>query len=308
MKRPTHRKSQPVVFTDRKPASTKGARIVSRSSADRLLRVGLRANWRSDLYYRSLTLNWWQFILMSALVYLAANVIFAGLYLIQPGSILNARPGSFADAFFFSVETFATVGYGVLSPATTYANWVMTLETLVGLMMVALTTGLLFARVSRPTARVLFSEVAVIGQHNGQPCLMIRLGNQRLSQIVDARVSVTILRNEITTEGRFIRRFHDLKLLRERTPVFALSFTAMHIIDKSSPLFGLDAAEMARSEVEVLVTVTGLDETMGQVVHARSSYTADEIRFGHRYADVFGSTADGRRAIDYRRFHDTVAE
>jgi inward rectifier potassium channel len=137
---------------------------------------------------------------------------------------------------------------------------------------------------------------------------MIRLGNERTSQIVDAQVSVNLLRNETTREGRFMRRFHDLKLVRARTPVFALSFTAVHVIDAASPLHGMTAEGLAQAEVELLVTVIGIDETSGQTVHARTSYTADEIRIGHRYADVFGQTADGRRAIDYARFHDTVEE
>jgi len=308
MKRPSQRKTQPEVFTDRGPMSVKGTRIVRRAGTQGLMRVGLESNWRQDLYHHALTLNWWQFVLVATVFYLVANVAFAALYFAQPGSIANASPGSFADAFFFSVETFATVGYGVLAPATTYANWVMTLETLVGLMTVALTTGLLFARVSRPTALVLFSRVAVITQHDGQLCLMIRLGNERTSQIVDAQVSVNLLRNETTREGRFMRRFHDLKLVRARTPVFALSFTAVHVIDAASPLHGMTAEGLAQAEVELLVTVIGIDETSGQTVHARTSYTADEIRIGHRYADVFGQTADGRRAIDYARFHDTVEE
>ncbi len=305
MKRPSLRKSQPKVFTDRAPIAAKGARIVRRGSTDDVVRVGLADHWRSDLYHHALTLNGWQFILVAAAVYLAANLFFALLFFIQPGSIASARPGSFQDAFFFSVETFATLGYGVLSPATPYANWVMTLETLVGLMTVALTTGVLFARVSRPTARVLFSEVAVISHYEGKLSLMVRLGNERASQIVDADISMAMLRNGRTLEGRFMRRFYDLPLLREHTPVFALSFTATHVIDEHSPLFGMGPADLEADEIELLVTVTGLDETMGQTVHARTSYTHGEIRFGHRYSNVFGVTEDGRRAIDYTRFHDT---
>ena len=309
MKHRPDRPRQPRVHTDRPPET--GARglapttIVRRRGTAGLLRVGLKASWRRDIYHHMLTLTWWQFVLVAAFVYMAANIAFAGLYLLQPGSIANARPGSFEDAFFFSVETFATLGYGVLSPATTYANWVMTLETLVGLMTVALTTGLLFARVSRPTARVLFSRVAVVTLHEGLPTLMVRMGNERQSQIVDATVTMSILRNERTREGRFMRRFQDLRLARSRTPIFAMSFSAMHVLDADSPLFGLGSPELEAGEVELLVTVTGLDEIMGQTVHARASYLADEIRFDHRYVDIFGVTDDGRRAIDYARFHDT---
>jgi inward rectifier potassium channel len=179
----------------------------------------------------------------------------------------------------------------------------MTVETLVGLMTVALTTGVLFARVSRPTARVLFADVAVVNHYNGQPALMVRMGNARRSQIIQAEVSLTMLRNEVTAEGQSMRRFYDLPLARARTPVFAMSYTAMHFIDEDSPLYGLDAQDLATHDIELLVTVNGLDETMGQQVHARASYLPAEVIFGHRYADMFGVTEDGRRAIDYARFH-----
>ncbi len=299
------RRHKPIVYTDRKLAGRGGTRIVQRDATEGLLRVGLQEHWYRDLYHRLLTLSWWQFMLLSAVVYVAANAIFAGLFLLQPGSIVNAAPGSFLDAFFFSVETFATVGYGVMAPATVYGNAVMTVETLVGLMTVALTTGVLFARVSRPTARVLFAKVAVVNVYNGQPALMLRMGNARRSQIIQAEVTLTVLRSEITAEGQFMRRFYDLPLARTRTPVFAMTYTAIHFIDEASPFYGIDANDLITYEIELLVTVNGLDETMGQPVHARASYLPEEIVFGHRYADMFGVTEDGRRAIDYNRFHIT---
>lgn len=305
MKPPRPHGTPPKVYTDRKPRVTKGTLVRRPGASDQIVRVGLHRGISQDPYHRLLTLNWWQFILLASAVYVLANMLFAGLYLLQPGSIVGARPGSALDAFFFSVETFATLGYGVLSPSTAYANWIMTLETLTGIMLVALTTGVLFARVSRPTARVLFSRVAVISVYEGQLCLMVRMGNERLSQIVDARVGMSVLRSEYTLEGRFMRRFYDLRLTRERTPLFALSFTAVHVIDESSPVFGMDRAALEAAEIELLVTVSGLDETLGQTVHSRASYIAEEIRFDHRYVDIFGVTGDGRRAIDYARFHDT---
>ncbi len=305
MKTPRARNSPPKVYTDRKPRSNKGTLISRGRTADGVVRVGLESRVWDDVYHRLLRLSWWQFIILAAFVYIVANLFFAFLYLLQPGSIVAARPGSLLDAFFFSVETFATLGYGVLSPATNYANWIMTVETLTGIMTVALTTGVLFARVSRPTARVLFSRAVVIGVHEGRLSLMVRMGNERLSQIVDATVSISVLRSERTLEGRFMRRFYDLTLVRSRTPVFALSFLAIHVIDEASPLYGMDRESMMAGEIELLVTVSGLDETMGQIVHARTSYVVEEIRFEHRYVDIFGVTDDGRRAIDYARFHDT---
>jgi inward rectifier potassium channel len=281
-------------------------RIVrQRGAPDTLLRVGLRSRWRDDLYHRALTWDWRRFLLLAAAVYLAANFVFALLYLLQPGAIANARPGSFLDAFFFSVETFGTIGYGVLAPATNYANAIMTLETLCGIMLVALTTGVMFARVSRPTARVMFSRVAVVAPYNGVPTLMVRIANERKSQILQADVALTLLRNETTSEGAFMRRFYDLRVTRARTPVFALSFLVMHPMDEDSPLFGATPEMLDTWEAQILITVTGIDETIAQTVHARQAYMAHEILMGHRFVDIFGSTEDGRMAIDYGRFHET---
>jgi inward rectifier potassium channel len=280
-------------------------RIWQRGAQTGLLRVGLPSRPWQDLYHRTLTLSWPGFLLLAVAVYLTANLVFAVLYFLQPGSIEHARPGFFRDAFFFSVETFGTIGYGVLAPATDYANVVMTIETLFGIMLVALTTGMMFARVSRPTARVMFSDVAVVSDFDGQPTLMVRMANRRLNQIVQAEVEISLVCNERTREGIFMRRFYNLKTVHDRTPVFAMSFLVMHQLDASSPLFGATTQSLRDIEAEILVAVTGLDETMGQNVHARMSYLPDEIMFGYRFADMFGYTPDGRRAIDYRHFHAT---
>lgn len=283
------------------------ARKDQRGAQTGIRRVGIERYWRTDFYHRALTISWTRFMLIATGVYLLANVVFATLFLLQPGCIAGGTFGPVGDAFFFSVETFATIGYGVLNPVTVYANVVITFEALVGIMLVALTTGLMFARVSRPTARVLFAKSAVVAPYNGVPTLMIRMGNERSSQIVQATVTISMLRNERTDEGEYMRRFYDLKLERSQTPVFAMSYLALHRIDEASPLLGADAATLADWDAEILVTVTGLDETMALTVHARTSYLPDEVRFGHRYADIFGITPDGMRAIDYRRFHVTEA-
>jgi inward rectifier potassium channel len=282
------------------------ARLIARESADQTVALGLRRPWFGDLYHFALRLSWCSFLLGGGALYLGANAVFALCYLVQPGAIANARPGAFADAFFFSVQTMATVGYGQMAPATLYANLVVTVETAVGLMFLALATGLVFARFSRPTARVLFSRVAVIGPYNGAPTLSFRLANQRSNQILQAEVSAVLLRDEKTLEGAPIRRFYDLKLARYRTPVFALTFSVMHQIDKESPLHGASPATLEADNAELIVTASGIDETIAQRVHARTSYLPDEILWGHRFVDVMGWTDDGSRVIDYRRFHDTV--
>jgi len=280
--------------------------LVARGTADQTLAVGLRRPWFGDLYHFMLRISWCSFLFGGVALYLVANAGFALLYLLEPGAIANARPGSFADAFFFSVQTIATIGYGQLVPATLYANLVVTIETATGLMFLALATGLVFARFSRPTARMLFSRVAVIGPHNGRPTLSFRLANVRRNQILQTEVAATLVRDERTQEGVLIRRFYDLKLARTRSPVFALTFTVMHEIDRDSPLWGASAATLTAQNAELVVTASGIDETIAQRVHARTSYLPDEILWNHRFIDVIGWTEDGRRVIDYRRFHDTV--
>jgi inward rectifier potassium channel len=278
--------------------------LVQRQRSDEVVTIGLRAGWMSDLYHQLLTLPWTPFIFILALVYLGLNVIFGSLYSLGAGAIANARPGSFADAFFFSVETLSTIGYGQMSPATFYGNIVMTAEALSGVMLIAVTAGLMFARFSKPTARVLFSKVAVVGPFNGVPTLSLRLANQRRNDVLEARVSVTLVRDERTAEGDWMRRFYDLQLARQYSPIFAMSFTVLHAIDASSPLWNKDPSSLAAEAAELIVTVTGLDETTSQTIHARTSYLADEIRWNRRFEDVFTQTKDGRRALDYRRFHD----
>jgi inward rectifier potassium channel len=280
--------------------------LIARDTADQVVRLGVERQWFGDLYHRILTVGWPSFFAIGSASYIAANIGFAVLYLLQPGSIVQAHPGSFADAFFFSVQTMATIGYGVMSPATVYANLLMTVETAVGLMFVALTTGLIFARFSRPTARVLFSNVAVVSPYNGVPTLSIRLANQRTNQMLAAEVSMTLVRDEVSDEGELTRRFYDLALVRERSPVFALSFRVMHPIDADSPLHGMNYEKLSEQHAEIVVIASGVDETLAQAVNARTSYLPHEILWAHRFVDIFGWTEDGRRAIDYRRFHDTV--
>jgi inward rectifier potassium channel len=275
-------------------------------SPEAIRRVGVREPWRGDLYHRLITLRWWAFVGLGTVFYLAVNAVFAGLYLVQPGSIAGARPGSVTDAFFFSVETIATIGYGVLSPGTLYANVLMLIETIVGILIVAVATGVVFARVSRPTARVLFAKVATVATWNGLPTLFLRMGNERRSQILEADVAMYLLRFETSPEGVSLRRFHKLRLERGHTPVFSLSYTAIHPIAPDSPLHGATRESLVAEEAELIVTVTGLEEATGQTVHARCRYPASDVLWGRRYADIFVVGEDGERFLDYRRFDETV--
>src|SRR6185437_13645210 len=191
-----------------------------------------------DLYHRLFTITWPQFFGLFGGIYIFFNLIFAAIYTIDPGGIANAHPGSFGDAFFFSVQTMATVGFGDMHPQDLFTNIVVTIEVLLGIVTIAIATALIFSRFSRATARVMFSDIAVVAPYDGVPTLMFRAANRRRNQILEAQVNVSVLRDEITAEGKEMRRFHDLALARARTPIFSLSWTVMHPILAGSPLFG----------------------------------------------------------------------
>ncbi|AGY59620.1 ion channel [Gloeobacter kilaueensis] len=283
-------------------------RLIGRNGSSSLAieRIGLERSW-GDVYHFLLTISWTGLLLLVIGLYLFANVFFAGLYLLGGDAILNARHGSFEDAFFFSVQTLATIGYGVMSPKTTYGHIIASIEGLVGWSGFALATGLMFAKFSKPTARVLFSDVAVINQSQGRPTLFFRTANRRRNQIFEAQVRLTLARDETLPNGEFMRRFYDMKLVRGQTSIFALTWTIMHVIDEESPLFGQTSESLAESQTELIVTLTGLDDTVSQNIHARHSFIASEILFEHRLTDIITRTPEGRRILDYSRFHDVEA-
>lgn len=282
------------------------SRIVDREGYIHVLRRGIPSFQGDDLYHSLLVIHWGWLLALLGLAYLGVNTLFATAYLLGGDGIENARPGSFLDAFFFSVQTMASIGYGAMYPKTVYAHVLVTLESMVGLLGIAIATGLMFARFSRPTARVIFSNVAVVTPHNGQLTLMFRAGNQRRNQIFEAQLWVALVRNETTTEGEYIRRFYDLNLVRNHSPVFALTWSAMHPIDETSPLFGATQDSLRQDEAEIVIIFTGLDETFSQTIHARHSFVADEILWNRRFVDILLQTIDGKRIVDYTHFHDVA--
>ncbi|HYB10546.1 MAG TPA: ion channel [Alphaproteobacteria bacterium] len=268
-------------------------------------RGGKRWNWR-DTYYWFLTLPISGVILLCSTYYILVNVLFACLYLLDPEGIAGADKGGFADAFFFSVQTIATIGYGVMYPKSLFINLVVTLETVVGIMSFALITGILFTRFSRPVARVIFSKVLVIDPHEGKPAVKFRMANERRNQILQAEVGVTLVRTEREGYGAEVRRLYDLKLVRNQSSFFGLSWTVVHIIDEASPLWGATPASLRHSETELIVLLAGVDETLSQTVHARHSYAAEDFLWARRFADILYRTPEGERGMDLDRFHETV--
>ncbi len=279
-------------------------RFISREGRSNLVKLGIRRAALSDLYHSWLAARWRLVFLVVVVLYLAVNSVFAGLYLLL-GGIENARPGSFADAFFFSVQTIATIGYGKMSPVTVPAHLLVTLESFCGITGVALITGLMFAKFARPTARVLWSEVCVVAMQDGVRSLMLRVANARGNQVAEANLRVGLLRNETTAEGESVRRMHDLRLVRGNSQVFALSWLAVHPIDEQSVLYGATPESLRAQHAELYVSLSGLDETFNQTIHSRHAYAVDEIRWGERFVDLIGALPDGRIGIDYTRFHQT---
>jgi inward rectifier potassium channel len=269
--------------------------------------IGVERAFSKDIYHFVLGRSWPQFFLLVAVVFVLTNMLFAWLFLAEPGAIANVRPGSFEDAFYFSVQTLATIGYGGMYPASRYGHLIVAVEAIVGILMVALITGITFTRFARPTARVLFSDKVVISPRDGVPHVMFRMANWRRNRIVEARLGITLLVTERTREGEMMRRQVDLALQRDKTNVFFLTWTAMHLVDERSPFFGPDALDRLRAqEAEIYLALTGLDETIGQTIHVRKQYTLDDVVPNARFADVLSTHSDGRRLIDYRKFHDVV--
>ena len=280
--------------------------MASRQPAINIERRNVRRAVWSDLYHYLIDKSWLRLLGLLAAWYVVANVVFAGLYMLGGDAVNGAAPGRFIDHFFFSVQTLATIGYGTMSPKTMYAHWLVTIEAFTGTLFVAMVTGLVFSKFSRPTARVMWSRNAVIVERGGKRLLMFRMANERANQIVEAQVRVAATRNEITPDGERMRRFFDVALQRDRNILFVLSWTVVHEIDDKSPLFGLTVEDMKRENVQLICSVVGMDETFSQQVHARHAYEPDHIVFDQRFADIIGNNPDGTRYVDYARFHDLV--
>jgi inward rectifier potassium channel len=264
---------------------------------------GLRRRAWQDLYHYCMTVSWPWFFASWAGVFVAFNLVFATIYGLVPDAIANLDPPGFAGDLFFSIETLATVGYGHMHPASIYGHVVAAAEIFLGLTSLALVTGVIFARFSRPTARFLFAEVAVVRPLDGRRVIMLRVANARQNLVLEASARLRLIRNVVSTEGYRMRRVFDLRLVREEQPVFVLGWNLMHVIDESSPLAGETAESLGQSRASLNLTLSGRDETTGQVLMARHGYAADAIRWNHSFRDVIADGADGAVHFDYTNFH-----
>jgi inward rectifier potassium channel len=280
-------------------------RFLSREGRSNLVSYGLRRHFYTDVYHSWLRAPWSIALGAVTALYLAVNCLFAAAYLLV-GGVEHLGPGSYADAFFFSVQTIATIGYGHLVPLSHAANALVTVETLVGLLGVAMVTGLMFAKFARPTARVLWSEVAVVAPFEGVPSLLFRVANQRGNLVVEAQIRVILLISEKTSEGIDLRRQIDLHLRRSVSTVFALSWTVVHPLTPDSPFVTRTREQLLAGRAEIVASLTGLDDAFSQTIHSRHSWAMDEIAWNARFVDIMGTLPDGRQGVDYRRFHEVV--
>ncbi|MCA1827366.1 MAG: ion channel [Myxococcales bacterium] len=261
-----------------------------------------------DLYHVLLRAPWWVTLLAIAALFLSVNILFALVFL-TTGGIAGARAGSFSDAFFFSVQTAGTIGYGAMYPVTRAANFAVTLESIAALVVVAVATGLVFSKFSIPVAKLEFARCAVIYRREGVPTLAIRLANTRGNFIVEAQVHVTLTRAEVSREGVPTYRMHDLQLTRVWSPALGRSWQVLHPIGPDSPLRGATEESLRGEDLEIMVSVSGLDGTSSQNIQGNWRYLPENLKFGFRYADMLSPKPDGRVQLDFAKLHDiTPAE
>jgi inward rectifier potassium channel len=257
-----------------------------------------------DLYHIFMTMSWPTLFGSYAVFFALFNLAFAAAYQLQPSGIANLSPGGYWGRFFFSVETLATVGYGDMHPQTVYAHLVASVEIFTGLMSLALITGMMFARFSRPTARILFARQAVIREFDGRQTLMLRAANERQNVILEATAQLRLIRDERTAEGFRFRRIYDLPLRRSEQPMFLYGWVLLHVVDEASPLAGETAESLQAARGFILLTIGGTDDTTGQMLISRQEYHPMHIRWNYTFVDVFMAGEDGIDRFDYSKFHD----
>ena len=261
-------------------------------------------DWR-DTYHFILTLTWPGFAALVFGTYLLLNVLFAALYLLDVHAVAEMPRGSFLYAFFFSVETLATVGYGHMYPDSLYGHLVSTLEIMVGMFGLAVITGVIFVRFSRPTARIQFSKVAVIAPFDGVPNLTIRVANLRHHAMVEPDFRMVLVRSTITAEGEDVRRFRSLKLDFDHLITFPAVLTVRHRIDEESPLFGMTPEDFQQQDIRFVASIVGVETVIVAPVQGFTDYNYDQIEWNRRFVEIYGQNEEGEWTVDYGRIDET---
>jgi inward rectifier potassium channel len=293
MKHRSHRKHRP-----HRPISTRAGRT-------EFLKINAAVGGWRDNYHWVLSLSWPRFALFLVSSYVLINLLFGALYFARPNCIADLEPGSFPYAFFFSVETLATVGYGHNYPATLYGHIIVTIEIFLGMIWIAVITGLIFVRFARPTARIVFSNIVVIAPHDGRLSLMFRVANLRHTSMAEAEFRMLYSRDERVKEGEDIRRFYDLKVYPERMVRFPAALVIRHTIDEQSPLFGVTSESLEKEDAFFVASTLSLELIMAASVQSAQDYAWEDVRFGERFVDVYTEVEDGRLTVDYGRLHET---
>jgi inward rectifier potassium channel len=302
MSPPKHPSKDP--FHSRKARRKPVGRRIVRVGRREIVTEGIARPIFHDLFHHFMTVSWPRLFATLAAFFLHFDLVFGFLYYLSPGCIANLNPPGFAGDFFFSVETLATVGYGEMHPATFYGHLIAMIEIFVGLMSLALITGLMFARFSRPQARFLFTKNAVVRPIAGKLTLLFRAANERQNVVQDASARLRMLRDEVTAEGFRIRRIVDLPLLRSEHPMFTLGWSIMHVIDDASPLKSETAESLSAARTAFILSLSGTDENTGQTLMARGEYSCDDIRWNSTFHDILEEAPDGTIHVDYAKFHD----
>ena len=277
---------------------------ISGDPTQNVVRVGQNAPFFADFYHDVLQMPWLVFLSAVFFAQIAANFLFALLFRLGGDCVANAS--GMLELFYFSVQTWATIGYGGMTPTTTWANMLVVVESAISTIFTAVATGLVFAKFARPTSRVLFSKKAVVGVRDGKRTLMFRVANERGNYVVEATARVTLVRDTITKEGEHMRRVTDLKLVRDVQPIFLFSWTVMHEIDADSPLADWSDEDLLTKDLRISVSLTAFDGTLSQTIHATHIYLNGDLEPGARLVDVMSTLPDGRLQIDFSRFHDTA--
>ena len=287
------------------PKSPRVQRLLDARGRPLIQRRGVkRGSLAADAYHLLRTTTWPRIFGLFAALFAISNLVFAAVIDLSGAEITNAH--GFADDLSFSVQTMATIGYGYLAPSDHLSNAIVAVESFYGIMLTALITGVFFARFSTPSARVIFSKVALVTDHDGHRVFMFRMANERTTAIVEATVRLYLTREEKLANGEVMRRVHDLHVKRSTSPVFALSFLVVHVIDEKSPLFKVTARDLRETETNIVVTFTGIDDQLASSVHSRYMWTWNDILFERKFVDLFARDARGQRVLDLGPMHDTV--
>jgi len=282
---------------------SKARPLYNKDGTLRIKKLGVSAHIISDFYYHLLRISWFKFLTLLISFYLLINTFFASLYFFLPSSIKNVQASSFWDTWIFSFQTSTTLGYGYLYPTNTLTNIIAVFDVISGILFVAVATGIAFTKLSRPSSKILFSKNVLITNYNGRPSLLLRIGNQRANEIIDAEVCMIALVSQVSPEGVSMRRMLDLKLEKNKTPLFSLSWTLMHTIDEESPLYNLKQDDYINEDIRFIISFTGIDDVFSATIHDRHIYSSEKVVFDKYFQDILGKDDKGNSTIDYSKFH-----